>query len=676
MVSSANRKLDKSTVLKATIAFLRQHNDMTMRSRIHEIHENWKPSFLSNEEFTHLMLEALDGFIVVFSSDGNIYYASESITSLLGHLPSDLLNASIYDIIYEKEHQQVYNLLSNPVTVIDPTKNDFTIENQVSFVCHMKKGGLEYRDEEAYESVQFIGYFRNDVEIDELLPSTSNSRAAAENDLKLLFVGIGRTQTPQLVREMTVVDSEKSEFTSRHSLEWKFIFLDHRATPIIGYLPFEVLGTSGYDYNHFDDLDNIVTCHEMVMEKGEGNSGYYRFLTKSQQWIWLQTRFYISHHQWNSKPEFIVCTHRVVSNAEVLKQFSNERKESDNRSDSSKLGQIKPFDRKSDEKSSSSVRRRYSTSSPTPTVKSDSRNCTTASITETSISRAQSSPCYSSSSKASSKYSTSNQSSCASKVKKFKKSDSSTLKSGSCQVKTEYPPAVHGKQHNEIEQIEQIPHSNQVANVNQGPYNPIGYLTTKYDYEKPMHPLEHQPPVIPSLHRDAIITSTQLYIQSQLQRKHEELQQLIMKQQEELQLVSEHLHLAQRGMLPTPIESQYAIGHQNRTQHQIEKIESHRTILRDMDSSTTIEPQTYREQVSNQTICHPNELQPTSCTSTHASKSNAIDQMPQVHSSQQEFQNFKALTNYDDTINPASMSTPNPASISNTISSKFTATSE
>lgn len=79
---------------------------------------------------------------------------------------------------------------------------------------------------------------------------------------RLLFVGIGRTETPQLVREMTVVDSEKSEFTSRHSLEWKFIFLDHRATPIIGYLPFEVLGTSGYDYNHFDDMDSIVACHE------------------------------------------------------------------------------------------------------------------------------------------------------------------------------------------------------------------------------------------------------------------------------------------------------------------------------------------------------------------------------------------------------------------------------
>nr|CAH7752146.1 unnamed protein product [Callosobruchus chinensis] len=57
------------------------------------------------------------------------------------------------------------------------------------------------------------------------------------------------------------------------------------------------------------------------MQKGEGTSCYYRFLTKGQQWIWLQTRYYITYHQWNSKPEFIVCTHRVVSYSDVLKQY-------------------------------------------------------------------------------------------------------------------------------------------------------------------------------------------------------------------------------------------------------------------------------------------------------------------------------------------------------------------
>jgi len=38
--------------------------------------------------------------------------------------------------------------------------------------------------------------------------------------------------------------------------------LFYRAPPIIGYLPFEVLGTSGYDYYHVDDLEKVVTCHE------------------------------------------------------------------------------------------------------------------------------------------------------------------------------------------------------------------------------------------------------------------------------------------------------------------------------------------------------------------------------------------------------------------------------
>lgn len=120
-------------------------------------------------------------------------------------------------------------------------------------------------------------------------------------------------------------------------------FLYLRASPIIGYLPFEVLGTSGYDYYHVDDLELIAQCHKQrkqnclrilflvsfktgrhaekfpfhlfspsVMQFGKGKSCYYRFLTKGQQWIWLQTHYYITYHQWNSKPEFIVCTHTVV----------------------------------------------------------------------------------------------------------------------------------------------------------------------------------------------------------------------------------------------------------------------------------------------------------------------------------------------------------------------------
>ena len=51
---------------------------------------------------------------------------------------------------------------------------------------------------------------------------------------KTVFVATGRLLTPQLIRELPVVHSSQTEFTSRHSLEWKFLFVDHRAPPIIG----------------------------------------------------------------------------------------------------------------------------------------------------------------------------------------------------------------------------------------------------------------------------------------------------------------------------------------------------------------------------------------------------------------------------------------------------------
>ncbi|KAK6627097.1 hypothetical protein RUM44_009574 [Polyplax serrata] len=327
MVSTNNRKMDKSTVLKSTIAFLESHNELSVRSRAQEFQEDWKPLFLSNEEFTHLILEAIDGFIIAFSTSGPIIYVSGSVTSLLGYLPGELMKSSvtIFDIVYEEDQATLYNILSNSDHNFSPSSNSLGKENQIQFSCHIRRGVVDCRDDPVYELVHFVGYFRTDasnLEVDNMVSSTN--RYAGESDSMLVFVGTGRLDTPQLIKEMTISDGSKSEFTSRHNLNWKFLALDSRATPIIGYVQLEVVGTSGYDYYHIDDLDKIVVCHETLMEKGEGTSCFYRFLTKGQQWIWLQTRFYISYHQWNSKPEFIVCTHRVVSYVDVMNQFKKD----------------------------------------------------------------------------------------------------------------------------------------------------------------------------------------------------------------------------------------------------------------------------------------------------------------------------------------------------------------
>jgi hypothetical protein len=72
-----------------------------------------------------------------------------------------------------------------------------------------------------------VGEISDDIEMDD----ESSVGDEVEPPLtKYVFVCTGRLLDSDLLREMsTVVDSSNSEFSSRHSLEWKFLSLDHRA---------------------------------------------------------------------------------------------------------------------------------------------------------------------------------------------------------------------------------------------------------------------------------------------------------------------------------------------------------------------------------------------------------------------------------------------------------------
>ena len=528
MVSSNTRKMDKSTVLKSTILFLKNHNEIAVRSRVHEIQEDWKPSFLSNEEFTHLILEALDGFIMVFSSSGRIYYVSESVTSLLGYLPNELENTTIYDITYQEDQSALYNVLLNPANTKD--RRNIKKEDQISFSCHIKRGGLNVQENPVYELVQFVGYFRSDVDtdVDNLLPNTRFSNTGGM-DTKLVFVGTGRLQTPQLIRELSVMDNMRSEFTSRHSLEWKFLFLDHRAPPIIGYLPFEVLGTSGYDYYHVDDLDRVVTCHESLMQKGEGTSCYYRFLTKGQQWIWLQTRFYITYNQWNSKPEFIVCTHYVVSYIDVIKEL---RKESESFSKDQAQDTLMPV-----------KQQQVTTSCSAPMTQWPNKSSKTS---KSVASNAR--PRHRVDNSDSSSMSTSLRNSPHSQITHVTRSKDTSANS-SVASKAQMPQLDNRQQSQQQPQLEvdqtciRFMEQVQYATVNLQPVVSTGFAasTTPIVSTLPTHEMLHQ--------QSIVMTPAQNQIQDELQRKHEELQQLIVHQQEELRRVSEQLLIARYGIL-------------------------------------------------------------------------------------------------------------------------------
>ena len=236
-------------------------------------------------------------------------YASESILSLLGQDDGCLFpyveagvgksecRTSIYDLVHESERETLARVLA--------MKEEEGKEGARVRVHMRRRREEEGREGKAsavtavseescsFESVQLTGCFAAPA----------------------VLLSIARLSSPKILKELRLIPRlaiMNQEFASRHSLEWKFLFLDHRASSLIGYMPFEVLGTSGYDYYHWDDLAIVVSGHEQLMQRGEGTSRQYRFLTKGHQWVWIKTRSYITYHQWNSKPEFIVCTHTIT----------------------------------------------------------------------------------------------------------------------------------------------------------------------------------------------------------------------------------------------------------------------------------------------------------------------------------------------------------------------------
>jgi circadian locomoter output cycles kaput protein len=334
----------------------------------------------------------------------------------------------------------------------------------------------------------------------------------------------------------------------------------------------------------------LLTGFLVVMAKGEGTSCYYRFLTKGQQWIWLQTRFYITYHQWNSKPEFVVCTHRVVSYADVmrhmrrsngnaLKDFDDFEEDQKAQASTSNLMAMSPWNSKSSRTSKTFAQNQDSSSGKLKRAHSyrpDYDSATSMSAdsplshhsmltAHSSVSQVRSLKSVRSSKSLTARHSPMQRSrsrQSASSASKASTSHQPSQQSHFSQFNLPQPqaanpitqqlhPAAHPITFQQPLQIVQHQRSPATAQIITAPFvEQSQYLTAI-----PVQPVFSTAPVIHTapdyVHSNVIMSPAQNHIQDHLQRKHEELQKLIVQQQDELRRVSEQLFMARHGIIPS-----------------------------------------------------------------------------------------------------------------------------
>ncbi|XP_018006808.2 uncharacterized protein LOC108664658 [Hyalella azteca] len=103
-------------------------------------------------------------------------------------------------------------------------------------------------------------------------------------------------------------------YKSKHKLDLSLVSMDQRGKLLLGYSDLELANKGGYDLVHYDDLAYVACAHQELLKTGASGMIAYRLLTRDGSWQWLQTSSRLVYK--NSKPDFIICTHRPLMEEE------------------------------------------------------------------------------------------------------------------------------------------------------------------------------------------------------------------------------------------------------------------------------------------------------------------------------------------------------------------------
>ncbi|XP_037783697.1 circadian locomoter output cycles protein kaput-like [Penaeus monodon] len=345
LVSGANKRVDKTSVLRLAANFIRIHKILKIDG---EFSWSWIRHSKSLSQNYYLFFniavylpQAIGGFLMVVTSTGKVLYVSEAMEEIFGHSQVELLGRSIYHVI----HPEDYDIIQEQLNSKDTSRR--------SFFCRMMEKALSRNDPSRYEIVHIVGSIRmllqptgHDQAADPARDSCDKSLSDGEDRMGSdsdgddaqsapavnkvgthLLVAFVRVVKDRPITELSLVESTQDEYITRHSMDGKILYTDHRISFVTGLMPQEVLGTSAFHYMHPDDLVWSIVAHKLMFNSSQGQGMVsYRLRCKGSKFVTLRSRGYIESNKQTGQAETFVCINTVVSSKETENEIKSQRR--------------------------------------------------------------------------------------------------------------------------------------------------------------------------------------------------------------------------------------------------------------------------------------------------------------------------------------------------------------
>ncbi|XP_040003751.1 aryl hydrocarbon receptor-like isoform X2 [Xiphias gladius] len=325
-------RLDKLSVLRLSVGYLRvkSYFKATMKNSSSSSlmfpglnGQNGNSPNTAGYSEGDLLLQALNGFVMVVTSGGLVFYASTTIKDYLGFHQSDVVHQSVFELIHTDDRamfrQQLHFALNPPpggvgddvsqscgTTVMYspeqlPPENSSFLER--SFVCRFRclldnsSGFLALKFQGRLKYVHGQSVFRDD-------------RTCNKPQLALFTIAMP-VQPPSIVE----IRAKMLLFQTKHKLDFTPMAIDSRGKIILGYSETELcMKGSGYQFIHAADMMHCADNHIRMIKTGETGLTVFRLLSKSGGWVWVKANAKLIYK--GGRPEFIIAYQRALVNAE------------------------------------------------------------------------------------------------------------------------------------------------------------------------------------------------------------------------------------------------------------------------------------------------------------------------------------------------------------------------
>ncbi|XP_077290277.1 uncharacterized protein LOC143914060 [Arctopsyche grandis] len=309
-------KLDRLSILRLSVSYLRtksyfqvvMHKDKEDGMLQHE------SSFRSREmtAYDHslldgdMFLQALNGFLMILTCEGEVFFATHSIESYLGFHQSDIVHQSVYELVHSEDREELQRqLMWNSFLPADRQAASLA-EALRPDCCQLLERSFTVRFRCLLDNTS--GFLRLDIR-GRVKVLHGQNRKTEEPPLALFAIC-----TPFGPPSLLEIPQKEVMFKSKHKLDLALVSMDQRGKLLLGYSDSELANMGGYDLVHYEDLSYVASAHQELLKTGASGMIAYRFQTKEGQWQWLQTSSRLVYK--NSKPDFVISTHRPLMEEE------------------------------------------------------------------------------------------------------------------------------------------------------------------------------------------------------------------------------------------------------------------------------------------------------------------------------------------------------------------------